>query len=117
MSRSLSDSGTHGPIGGRDGGDDVRFEELRTHFVAGFPARIDALRGLAQPVRAGDPQAIHHLQGLAHKLAGAGGTFGWPEISEQARALEHCAPQEREARLDALLSLLERIQTDWRASH
>ncbi len=62
--------------------DDPDMIELVSEFVSAFPERVAALEEcLAQ----GD---LPQIQVLAHQLKGAGGGYGYPQITEAAAALE-----------------------------
>jgi signal transduction histidine kinase/CheY-like chemotaxis protein/HPt (histidine-containing phosphotransfer) domain-containing protein len=56
--------------------------ELVEEFVSELPARVDAIRHAAE---ASDVLALRRL---AHQLRGAGGGYGFPEITEAAASLE-----------------------------
>jgi HPt (histidine-containing phosphotransfer) domain-containing protein len=65
-------------------------EDLRRYFAYRLPARIsevEAARDAARDAgwRGGPLRTFHRL---AHSLAGAGATFGFPEVSEASRRLE-----------------------------
>ena len=65
-------------------------EDLRRYFAYRLPARvseIEAARDAARDAGWGkEPLRTFHR--LAHSLAGAGATFGHPEVSDLARGLE-----------------------------
>jgi HPt (histidine-containing phosphotransfer) domain-containing protein len=61
---------------------DDPIEAAKTRFRARLPARIDEIE---TAWRAGDAA---RAEAAAHKLAGAGATFGLPHASEIARRLE-----------------------------
>lgn len=63
-----------------------RFAQLRHGYFARLPALLAEIEGLAGC--APDPEALEGLYRLLHKLAGSGGTYGCPELSERALALE-----------------------------
>lgn len=88
------------------------FEELRSRFVGGFPARIDALRGLEPGLLRGEAAALERARALAHQIAGAGGSYGWPELSAAARRLELAEEGDHAAGLGALIDALERVQQE-----
>ncbi len=93
-------------------------EGLREYFTARLPERLaemdEAFRAARDAGFTGD--ALRTFHRLAHSLAGAGGTFGFPQVSEAARDLERllntllkrgtspedAEAQEIEARLAAL---------------
>jgi HPt (histidine-containing phosphotransfer) domain-containing protein len=62
-----------------------------------FPARLaddrDALARLARGLRAASParrdRALAEIEALAHRLAGAAGTFGYGAVGDAALELEH----------------------------
>ncbi len=64
--------------------------ELREYFAGRLPERLaeieDACRAARDTGFTGEPLRTFHR--LVHSLAGAGGTFGFPEVSETARGLE-----------------------------
>ena len=70
---------------------------MRADYLTRLPARIAELEDAAAPLT-GDasPEAVRgavgRLHALSHKLAGSGTTFGFPEVSKAARAIEdRCA--------------------------
>lgn len=72
-----------------DAGLDAQLAAFRIQFLArldGTLAALDAqLRGQGAAVPTAVLQEVH---AQLHKLAGAGGTFGFPGLSRQARTLE-----------------------------
>ena len=67
----------------------AKLAELKTQFAVQLVGTLDALeskvsgRGPDLP-----PDLMHELHVSLHKLAGSGGSFGFPELSTQARELE-----------------------------
>ncbi|HEX4963646.1 MAG TPA: Hpt domain-containing protein [Thermoanaerobaculia bacterium] len=76
--------------GGIDLGDDPAVEELRRYFAGRLPERLaeveEARAGARDAGWAAEPLRRFHR--LVHSLVGVGATFGFPEVTEQARALE-----------------------------
>lgn len=64
-------------------------EELKEQYRLSLPEKIKAIRSLLNDLRSGKPEAQGNLRLLAHSLHGSGTTFGYPEISAAARAVEH----------------------------
>lgn len=62
--------------------------QLRREYVAESPARLEELRKDIAAFRAGEPDAIKSLIILFHRLAGSGGSYGFPAISEVGRNME-----------------------------
>jgi HPt (histidine-containing phosphotransfer) domain-containing protein len=80
---------------------------LRERFVARCIGDLQRLRDLAR----GD-LASSELQDLAHSLAGAAGTFGFPRVSEVAgRVDDRFAVGQAPSRsdLDALIAALQEV--------
>jgi len=67
-----------------------KLAQLRARFAAQLPERLRALdQALAQLAQEGQRRAaLETLHLVAHKLNGAGGTFGFTALSDQAAALE-----------------------------
>jgi hypothetical protein len=62
--------------------------ELGRLFVARLPEDLAKLDRLGAALAAGDLAALAPLRVVAHDLAGCGGSFGYPEISERAAAVD-----------------------------
>lgn len=67
--------------------------QLRENYRARLPAELAALAALAGPLHEGENARtrLEELHAQLHRLAGAGGTFGLPALSAQARVLEQQA--------------------------
>jgi signal transduction histidine kinase/CheY-like chemotaxis protein/CHASE1-domain containing sensor protein/HPt (histidine-containing phosphotransfer) domain-containing protein len=66
-------------------GNDPELAGVLGQFVNGLPGQIEAMSLAAQAGRR------EELQRLAHRLKGAGGSYGYPELTEAARGLEAAA--------------------------
>jgi HPt (histidine-containing phosphotransfer) domain-containing protein len=64
------------------------FDELRREYLSEAPARLAELRTDLAAAQAGEAGALVSLRTRFHRLAGSGGSYGFPEISESARAAE-----------------------------
>jgi len=64
------------------------FEELRREYLTEAPARLGELRKDLAALTAGEADAAGSLKGRFHRLAGSGGSYGFPDISSAARAAE-----------------------------
>ena len=84
--------------------------ELQREYLAEFPERLEELRTDIASFRALRPEAAASLRTRFHRLAGSGGSYGFPEISVLARELEQwmgTRPAPGEApRLDAAVDRL-----------
>ena len=70
-----------------------RLAELRSSFRSGLATRIEELEAAIEIVAASEDSpdalsALERVQQIAHQLAGSGTTFGFPEITRNARELE-----------------------------
>ncbi len=64
------------------------FEELRREYLAEAPARLSELRKDLAAFGAGEAGAANSLKVRFHRLAGSGGSYGFPDISGLARTAE-----------------------------
>ncbi|MCX5683037.1 MAG: response regulator, partial [Planctomycetota bacterium] len=65
--------------------DDPDLAEVLVKFVAGLPEQVESMS------RASQAGLREELQRLAHRLKGAGGSYGYPSLTEAARQLEFAA--------------------------
>jgi HPt (histidine-containing phosphotransfer) domain-containing protein len=81
---------------------DPELADLVALFVTELPARLDEMRA------AHGRGQWELLRGLAHQLKGAGGSYGFPQLTSAAAELE-CAARDRDAgrMVAALQSLTE----------
>jgi diguanylate cyclase (GGDEF)-like protein len=92
--------------------------ELQREYLLEFPERLEELRADISAFRALRPEAATSLKSHFHRLAGSGGSYGFPEISMVAREMEQWmatrpAPGEAprlEAAVDRLAALFRRAQ-------
>ncbi len=68
-------------------------EELKEQYRLSLPDKVKTIRALLSEFRAGNAEAQANLRLLAHSLHGSGTTFGYPQISEAARKVEHASPE------------------------
>ncbi len=64
------------------------FEELRREYLAEAPARLSEIRKDLAAWAAGEADATGSLKIRFHRLAGSGGSYGFPDISALARTTE-----------------------------
>ncbi len=82
------------------------FEELKAQYQQTLPEKISTIKILLQDIRAGKADTSERLRHIAHTLHGSGSTFGYPEISTAAKAVEHAAPDELLKQLANLIRVL-----------
>jgi diguanylate cyclase (GGDEF)-like protein len=63
--------------------------ELQHEYIREAPARLAELRKDLAAFRAGEPDALESLRQRFHRLAGSGGSYGFPRVTEVSRAMEH----------------------------
>jgi diguanylate cyclase (GGDEF)-like protein len=62
--------------------------ELQREYLRDAPARLAELRKDLQAFRNGEVDALDSLRMRFHRLAGSGGSYGFPRVTEIARAME-----------------------------
>lgn len=67
---------------------DAVFLALRRDYLRDAPAHIADLRKDLAAFRNGEPDALESLRSRFHQLAGSGGSYGLPQVTEVARAME-----------------------------
>lgn len=80
---------------------DPRFGELIGRFIESLPDRVREMR---DQLAAGDAVSVRQL---AHRLKGAGGSYGYPRISGLARRIE--ALCDRGASAEDVVDAVERL--------
>jgi chemotaxis protein histidine kinase CheA len=68
---------------------EAAMQGLRAEYLADAPERVRELSAALGRLRAHDQTALADLQRYFHRLAGSGGSYGFPEISSRSRAAEH----------------------------
>jgi len=86
---------------------------LQREYLAELPAMLLDIRGEIDRFRRGDEAVAASLRTRFHRLAGSGGSYGFPALSTVAREAEQwlrTGPSPSEApRLDAAVTRLEEI--------
>ncbi len=69
---------------------DALYEMLRAKYLAAIPQRLETLQTLLREIEHSDDPGLlrEDLTFHAHKIAGSGKTYGFDEVSTQARRLE-----------------------------
>ncbi len=80
--------------------------------MQGLAAQIRALSDARAARSTGETDAEKTIRRLSHSLKGSGATYGFPRVTEVARAVEEAPAADLEARLDELLLLLESIVSE-----
>jgi PAS domain S-box-containing protein len=91
--------------------DDPGLAPLIAEFAGDLPDRLEALE---QALESSDLQQV---EGLAHQLKGAGGSYGFPRLSEVAAALEEAARTGDEAKAEGPLREIGEVIAAIAAGH
>jgi two-component system cell cycle response regulator len=83
-------------------------EDLKKWYRAGLATRIEALKAARRELD-GSPEPIESVRRIAHTLRGSGATYGFPEITETAAALEDSTPADFAKHLEKLLETVQEI--------
>jgi HPt (histidine-containing phosphotransfer) domain-containing protein len=70
--------------------------ELRAEYLEQSPQRLAELWSAFARVQNGDADGLARLQSFAHRLAGTGGSYGLPAVTDTARALDQACRALRE---------------------
>lgn len=87
-------------------------DELLKQYIASLRQRIGRIDSLQAKLEEGNSKADENIRLLAHSLHGSGASFGFPEISEAASAVEHAAAGELGTTLATLKGILENVVAD-----
>lgn len=66
-----------------------QLQELRREYLADSPKRVVELRALSSRLARGDLGALADCRQAFHRLAGSGGSYGFPLVSTLSREAEH----------------------------
>jgi diguanylate cyclase (GGDEF)-like protein len=83
-------------------------EDLKKWYRAGLATRIEALKAARRELD-GSREPMESVRRIAHTLRGSGATYGFPEITETAAALEDAVPEAFPAALERLLDTMQEI--------
>lgn len=84
-------------------------EDIKHGYREALVKRIDILESAGADLLAGKPGAADTIRQIVHQLKGSGGTYGYPEITAAAEALQNAREKEIPAGLDALLVILRKV--------
>mgnify|MGYP006291975199 CR=1 FL=1 len=82
-------------------------DDLKIHYRKGLPARIEALEKASALLGTEREKALDSARKVAHSLRGSGATYGFPEISKAAGAVEDADDADVEGSLKHLLKILK----------
>jgi two-component system, cell cycle response regulator len=83
-------------------------EDLKKWYRAGLATRIEALKAARRGLD-GSSGPIESVRRIAHTLRGSGTTYGFPDITETAAALEDSSAEDFPKALEKLLETIQEI--------
>ena len=87
-------------------------DDLKQFYRSALHARIEALETAATTMDADPAGSLATIRRLAHSLRGSGTTFGYPQITEAAVALEDAEPEEVPALLRDLIRTMKSVAAE-----
>ena len=91
-------------------------DDLEHLYRDALVGRIIGLKATRAAFEAGESGAGASIMEIAHMLKGSGGTYGFPEITAAATALEQAPEDQLLERLDELLMIVEGVVVGRRRS-
>lgn len=82
-------------------------DDLKKQYLDSLTAKIDSFKTLVREFREGDQEAEKKIRTLAHSLHGSGATFGFPEITDAAREVEHAEAADFIKNLTLLIKVMK----------
>ena len=90
-------------------GANPKYKALLDKFISRLPERVGTMTRLLQE------QNLVELERAVHQLKGAGGSFGYPEISRLAATMEAAFKKQQAAQFEAWLAELAALAAGARA--
>ena len=91
--------------------DFLRFlEEQRGDYRRGLPKKLDEMERLVSRIGTDPTVDLANLERLAHSMAGSGGTFGFTELGDAAKALELSVQRLKESGAQATAGQREEVR-------
>src|SRR5690554_3539471 len=91
-----------------------RMDDLKQFLRSALNTRIEALETAATTMEADPVGALATIRRLAHSLRGSGATYGYPQITEAATAVEEAEPEDVPPLLRELVKVLKTVVTELR---
>lgn len=94
---------------------DIELRELKKEFLEEAEAKIVEIKSRINGGGTPSPESIQRMGDLAHQLKGAGGSYGYAEISSHAAKLEDAIESLNQGEDDAesvLEQLVETLSTE-----
>ena len=85
-------------------------EEQRRDYRRGLPQKLDEMESLASRIGTDPSIDLAKLERLAHSMAGSGGTFGFEDLGDAAKALELSVQRLKESGEQATTAQREEVR-------
>jgi HPt (histidine-containing phosphotransfer) domain-containing protein len=85
-------------------------EEQRRDYRRGLPQKLDEMESLVSRIGTDPAIDLAKLERLAHSMAGSGGTFGFEELGDAAKALELSVQRLKESGEQATAAQREEVR-------
>lgn len=89
-------------------------DDLKQFFRSALSTRIEALETAATTMEADPAGALSTIRRLAHSLRGSGATYGYPQITEAATAVEDAEPEDVPPLVRELLKTMKAVVLELR---
>src|SRR3954467_12411696 len=83
--------------------------DLKQLYRQAVTGRVAELETALREIRSGTPGADETLRRIAHSLRGSGATYGFPEVTDAAGAVEDANASAIDAHTEHLLRVLEKV--------
>ncbi|HEU5208990.1 MAG TPA: Hpt domain-containing protein [Longimicrobiales bacterium] len=89
-------------------------DDLKQFFRSALSTRIEALETAATTMEADPVGALGTIRRLAHSLRGSGATYGYPQITDAATAVEEAEPEDVPPLVPELVKTLKAVVAELR---
>lgn len=87
-------------------------DDLKQFYRSALHTRMEALETAATTMAADPAGALATIRRLAHSLRGSGTTYGYPQITEAAQAVEEAEPESLQPALRDLLRVMKGVAAE-----
>lgn len=87
-------------------------DDLKQFYRSALQTRIEALETAATTMEADPGGALSTIRRLAHSLRGSGSTYGYPQITAAAEAVEEAEPEAVQPALRELLRVMKGVAAE-----
>ncbi len=88
------------------------FDKLQEKYKNSLPEKIYKIESLLKDFKSNELGAEEKIKTLAHSLHGSGSTYGFPEISQAAREVEHADDRDFLEKINCLIIKLQQVSSN-----